>query len=141
MNPNSIKELLHLLVMLACEDDNFHPREEKLIRDVARANSIPEETLNHIIANKAPIGDLSTLSYDDKFEILYNLLVMMKMDNAIMDKEVIFIQKITYNLGFQLSAIMELYPHTHANVRDPQKLKTLRKTLLSHRIEQSTSEG
>ena len=124
-----------MLVILALEDGNFHPREEKFIRDIARANCISEEILSQIIADRAPIGDLSSLTYDDKFEMLYNLLVMMKVDRVVMDKEIMFIQKIAFNLGFQLSAIMELYPHVHANVRDTQKLKVLRKALLAHRLD------
>ena len=141
MNPDNAKELLRVLIMLAYEDGEFHPREERFIRDIARANQLPEGTIEQLMATKTPVEELSSLPYEDKFEILYNLLIMMKADNIVMDKEVMFIQKIAFNLGFQLSAIMELYPYTHANVRDPQKIRALRKALRAHRLNADDKEG
>ena len=57
---------------------------------------------------------------------------MMKADNEVLNKEVIFIQKMASYLGFHFSAIMELYPHVHPNVRNPQKMKSLQKEFHVH---------
>lgn len=141
MTLENAKELLRVLIALACEDGDFHPREKALIYSIGRANRVSEEVLDDLIKHPKGLSEnLSALPYEDQFEILYNLLRMMKADSVVMNEEVFFTQKITAHLGFQLSAIMELYPHVHVNVRDPQKLKALRNQLMAHRLDNSTTK-
>ena len=136
------RELIQVLIALACEDGDFHPQEKQLIQNIARTNRIPEEELEGLIKEKAPLRiDFSKLSYEDRFEILYNLLAMMKADHEVLNQEIIFIQKIVDHLGFHLSAIMELYPHVHPTIRNPNQIKSLRKNFFSHTLEASQSRA
>ena len=127
------KELLRALITLACEDGEFHPKEEQFVKRIAQANQVDDAVINELIADKTPLtNDYSMLSYEERFETLYSLLIMMKADNVVMDQEVVFIQKMATHLGFHLSAVMELYPHVHTNVRDPHTYKMMRNTLRNH---------
>ena len=134
--------LLRVLVALACADGEFHPREEMLVRRIARSHQVSNEVLEKLIEEKKSVENFSKLSYQERFDILYNLLLMMKADNVVMDEELSLIQKMATNLGFQHSAIMELYAHVRVNFRDSEALKTLSNTMRKHTLDTfNNSEG
>ena len=140
MDTDTVKKLLRLLVRLAREDGEFHPQEEKFIRSLGEAHHLAEDVVTSIMTEK--VGkklDFSTLSYEERFEILYNLIIMMKVDNEVMNEELFFIQKIAPTLGFQQSAIMELYPHAHANLRNRHQIRIMQKNLRGHLVAKKKS--
>lgn len=114
---------------MAYSDDELDEREWKLIERVAIANGCSKSKLNQFLKEKQPIGSLKKLPYEDKFEYLYHLLALMKADNEVLDSEVAFIQKIGHQLGFQMAAVMELYPHVHVNLRNTEIILQLKERL------------
>ena len=118
--------LISLLKHMALADGIIDPREERIIRRVGTANGMNQATLDELFQENKEnkeINDLENLHhlpYNTKFDILYNLLVLMKADDIVVNEEITMAQKIANAIGFQLAALMELYPHAHPNVRDPQ---------------------
>ena len=130
-NRSDVEYLLHILIDMAFADGNMDPREENVIRRVASANNFEEQALQELIKNalhgkEPPEETFNELTYEARFDILYNLLVLMKADNIVMDEEIDFAQKIATKIGFQLSALMELYPHVHPNMKDPNQIRVMR---------------
>ena len=126
------EHLMRLLKAMAMVDGVMHPSEEIVIRRVGIANGLHQDQIAEILADSTVTdlwGGLEDLPYDEKFDLLYHLLVLMKADDEVMNEEVNLTQKIAAHLGFQLAALMELYPHAHVNVRDPQNIARLRKHL------------
>lgn len=132
---DNIRTQLSLLITLANSDGEFHERERAIIDRVARTNHVTNEELEGLIQNPAPLEGLEKLSYDDKFDYLYNVILLMKADSVVQDSELLFCQRIANSLGFQLAAFMELYPHVHPNLKAPEDMRTLKKKLLSYLVE------
>ena len=133
----SKRYLLQMLIRLGNLDGDFDEREKMAVKRVALANDIAEEEVEAMVAgpDEHGTGDLAALSYDEKFDTLYHLVLLMKADNQILNSEVLFIQKVAKGLGFQIGAIMELYPHVHFNMTVPETVKRLKKTLRKFLIE------
>ncbi len=132
----NIRTQLSLLITLAKSDGEFHERERFVIERIARNGIISDGELEALIESPDPIHDLSSLPYDERFDYLYNVILLIKADNVIQDSELLFCQKIANTLGFQLAAFMELYPHVHINLKSPEDLKRLRKKLQDFHLEE-----
>ena len=118
--------------MLAKSDSDFDERERRAIERIANSSNFPRKELERMFAdppNKSVLNEIESLPFDDKFDILYYLIAIMKADDQVVNKEVVFLQEITFLLGFQLSAIMELYHSVSVNVVSPAEIRTLRKRL------------
>ena len=88
------KAELNVLINLAASDKNVADRESKLIHLIAQANGISKDEINHMLKNPQPIHSSSALTPDEKFEHLYNLIQLMKMDGQVFRSEVVFCDQI-----------------------------------------------
>lgn len=128
-----IKNRLKVLIKLATSDGAIHPKEKKLIHRLGRINGLTEKEVNELIADPGnDIINLNRLSNEDKFEHLFNLIQLMKVDGEVFDEEIIYCQGITKRLGFDLSHLMEMYPHIYPNMVDREKKIELRKKAMSY---------
>ena len=103
-----IKEQLNVLVNLAASDRIIDDREAKIIHMIGKASSIPKEEIDEMIKRPKPIGDLSTLTEDQKFENLYQLIQLMKTDGQVFKSEIIFCESVAQRLGYKKEVIAEL---------------------------------
>ena len=104
----SIKSKLSLLLQLANVDGDFAEEEKELIYTIGKANGIAEDEINKIAENPEPIPQVSTMSQDDKFEYLFHLVQLMKIDNDVYLSEVRFCEELAEKLGFRRNVISEL---------------------------------
>lgn len=125
---------MSLLITLANSDGEFHERERAIIERVAQANEVSDEELNELIESPDPVDGLQDLPYDEKFDYLYNVILLMKADSVIQDSELLFCQKIANSLGFQLAAFMEMYPYVHTNMKSPEDMRMLKKKLQDYMV-------
>ena len=77
------KAELNVLINLAASDKNVADRESKLIHTIGKANGISKEDAAAMMQNPQPITNISALTSDEKFEHLYYLIQMMKMDGQV----------------------------------------------------------
>ena len=104
-----IKEQLNVLIQLAASDSNVAEKEAKLIQMIGVSNGIPKEEIEEMLKNPSrPIGDLGTLTDDQKFEHLYQVVQMMKIDGQVFKSEIVFCEEIAGRLGYKKGAIAEL---------------------------------
>jgi len=111
-----VKEQLKALAQLANSDGDIDERELRLINRIGEAHGTSQEEIQKIIDNPGQLGDLKALSEDDKFEFLFSIIQLMKIDDEIYNEEVLYCQQIAMKLGYGLGAVMEMYPHVHKNV-------------------------
>ncbi|UXX80375.1 TerB family tellurite resistance protein [Reichenbachiella carrageenanivorans] len=112
-----VKEQLKALAQLASSDGDIDERELRLINRIGEAHGLSEEAIQEIINSPAgQLGDLTSLSEDDKFEFLYSIIQLMKIDDEVYNEEVLFCQQIAMKLGYGLGAVMEMYPLVHKNL-------------------------
>ncbi len=104
-----IKEQLNVLIQLAASDSSVAENEAKLIRMIGISNGVSKEEVDEMLKNPTqPIGDLSTLTDDQKFEHLYHVVQMMKVDGQVFKSEIVFCEDIASRLGYKTGVIAEL---------------------------------
>jgi uncharacterized tellurite resistance protein B-like protein len=111
------------LVRLALRDQNFAEVEKDLIFKLGRIHNMDEEAINKIIREEfSRNGDeheieFSALTFDQRFEYLYNMVQLMKADKKIFLSEIKFCEQMAVNLGFLKEAVQVLSSSIFA---DPQ---------------------
>jgi uncharacterized tellurite resistance protein B-like protein len=109
------KAELNILINLAASDSKIEDREAKLIHMVAQANGISKEEISEMIKNPQPIGTISALTSDEKFEHLYYLIQMMKMDGQVFKSEITFCEQIAEKMGYKKDVVRELSQHIYSD--------------------------
>lgn len=109
----SILIQLDHLIRLALVDHDFSLQERQQIMAVAKANKIPEEEVNNLIEqhlnSKEEIAmEIPSLSSDERFEYLYNIVQLMKIDSEIFLSEIRFCENMAVKLGYNKKVISEL---------------------------------
>ena len=109
------KSELNVLINLAASDRNVASRESKLIHTIGKANGIAKEEVDPMLQNPRPIGGMDSLTSDEKFEHLYHLIQLMKMDGQVFRSEIVFCERIADKLGFKKSVVGEVSQHVYSD--------------------------
>jgi uncharacterized tellurite resistance protein B-like protein len=125
--PFNKKTELNILINLAASDSRIEEKEAKLIRMVAKANGIPKEDIDEMIKNPKPITNISALTSDEKFEHLYYLIQMMKMDGQVFKSEIVFCEHIAEKMGYKKGIVAELSQHIYSDPSITSDRELLRK--------------
>jgi len=125
------KAELNVLINLAASDRKVADRESKLIHTIAKANGISKEEVDQLLSSPKPIGSINSLTNDEKFEHLYNLIQLMKMDGQVFRSEIVFCENIADRLGFKKTVVAEISQHVYSDPsitadRDMVKQKALK---------------
>jgi uncharacterized tellurite resistance protein B-like protein len=104
-----VQEKLNVLIQLAASDNQVAEKEARLIHMIGQANGLSKETVDAMIGSPAePVGDLRNLTDDQKFEHLYHIVQLMKVDGQVFKSEIVFCQDIAQRLGYKKGVIAEL---------------------------------
>ena len=125
------KAELNVLINLAASDRNVAERESKLIHLIGKANGISRQDVDTLLSSPQPIGDINSLTADEKFEHLYHLIQLMKMDGQVFRAEVVFCEQIAERLGFKKGVVAEISQHVYSDPsitadRDMVKTKAMK---------------
>ena len=112
-----IETQLKVLLELARIDNVFDHRERNMIYRVGLAHGMKRKQIDRIIQNGERLvpETLKDLSDEVKFELLYNIVQLMKIDGRIFNSEILFCQEIAEKLGYKRAAIIELYTMIFTN--------------------------
>jgi superfamily II DNA/RNA helicase len=75
---------------------------------IAKANGVPKDVVDAMLKKPEPIGDLSRMTEDQKFENLYHLIQLMKSDGQVFKSEINFCEQIAEKLGYKKGVVAEL---------------------------------
>lgn len=117
---------LSILIELAYRDGEIDEREHRLIHQIGEAHGIDQEEIAELIESPPNI-DYDQLSNDERFEMLYNLVRLMKVDGKIFDEEILYCLDVAKRLGYPMEAVMELYGLVHANLKLTSEINVLKK--------------
>jgi uncharacterized membrane protein YebE (DUF533 family) len=109
------KAELNVLINLAASDNSVADREAKLIHMIGKANGIATDEINKMIQSPQPISNVNSLTADQKFEHLYYLIQLMKMDGQVFRSEVVFCEQIAEKLGYKRSVVAEISQHVYSD--------------------------
>ena len=117
---------LAILIELANRDGEIDDSELRLINQIGQAHNHTEEEINELIKN-TPTIDYDKLTDDERFEMLYDLVRLMKVDGKIFDEEILYCLDVARKLGYPMEAVMELYGLVHANLKLTSEIRILKR--------------
>src|SRR5690606_17185033 len=106
---------LNVLINLAASDKSVAEREAKLIHLIGKANGLSREEIEGMLQSPKTIGDINTLTPEEKFQHLYHLIQLMKMDGQVFRSEIVFCERIAEKLGFKKGVVGELSQHIYSD--------------------------
>jgi uncharacterized membrane protein YebE (DUF533 family) len=109
------KSELNVLINLAASDSRVEEKEARLIQTIAKANGIAKEDVDNLIKSPKPIQNVSGMTQEEKFEHLYYLIQLMKMDGQVFRSEIVFCEKMADKLGFKKAVVAELSAHIYSD--------------------------
>lgn len=128
----SIQTQLKALVQLAIIDHKFDKSEELQIMAIGKANGMPQDKIQEIInegmKRTGAEENLAfvSLTFDQKFEYLYNIIQLMKIDREIFLSEIKYCEEVATKLGFDTKVVSKMSSMIYSDpsiTTDREKLK------------------
>ena len=123
--------MLKLLVHLARVDNNLGREEIKLIKKIGQSYDMDNHEIERLMTNP---GNMEMriegqLSKDEKFDLLFNLVNLMKIDGKNHQKELNFCLRISRGMGFDDRAIFDLVATKFHNISTQEARRKMQKKL------------
>ncbi len=120
----ALLEQLKLLVNLSRIDGDMAEREKNYITNIGKANGFPESSVSTLFYNSHEIIIPDDLTADQKFNYIFSLVQLMKIDERLYKEEIKFCSSIAAKLGYSKEAMFELMLNVKSVVDDNER-KTL----------------
>ena len=127
-----IKSQLSMLIKLANIDNDFADEERDMIYMVGKANGVAEEEIDNLFDNPEPLPPILQMSEDEKFEYLYNVVQLMKIDKEIYLSEIKYCEEVAEKLGFKNAVIAELSSKIYSDPSITSNKDSLKKAVLKY---------
>ncbi len=129
-----IQRQLNILVQLATADGALATKERKLIEHLAKVNNIEEDKIDDILNDPEPISNLSYLSEAERFEYLYMVIQLMKIDGQVFKSEIVFCEEIAEKLGYKKKVVAELSKNIYSDPSITADREMLQNKALRYRV-------
>ena len=130
---NIIRSHLNMLVQLARIDGVVVQEEIDLIKQIGKANGMSNEEISEAFEDPSIIEGLESLDNDTRYDYLYNIVQLMKIDGRIYKEEIHFCAKMASRLGYDENVLRELMLKIYSDpyiTTDKATLKTRIQTYL-----------
>jgi uncharacterized tellurite resistance protein B-like protein len=117
---------LKLLISLAQIDGKVADRERNYIANIGKANDISLQDIEILFDQRHPLIIPKELTDDQKFEFIFTLVQLMKIDERMYKEEMLFCSKIADNLGYDGQVMFELLLHVKAGVMEKDEIVNLK---------------
>ncbi len=134
-----IEDQLSIFVHLSKADKVIHKEERKLIHAVAKRHGLSPDEADAIIQNPNEIGDLKDLPGDEKFDYLFTVIQLMKIDKKIFQAEIQFCESIAMKLGYKPGVVADLSQYIFSDptmTSSRQHLRKIADKKLIHRADE-----
>lgn len=124
---------MKLLISLAQIDGKVADRERNFIINIGRANGIYPDQVVPLFTQRHDVIVPQDLNNDQKFDYIFSLVQLMKIDERMYREEILFCSTIASNLGYDKEVMFELMLHVKsATMKDDEvlALKTLTQKFL-----------
>jgi hypothetical protein len=100
-----VKSQLSSLIQLAIKDNDLGLKEQKWIFKIGESYGLSEEEINRLFKSPESIPNGNTLTSDEKFQYLYNVVQLMKIDSQVFKSEIDYCETLASRLGYKKSVI------------------------------------
>lgn len=125
----SIQAQLSALIQLAKIDGDFDGQEKLHILMVGRANGLSDEEIKDIVENPLDLPEIGTMTEDEKFDYLYNIVQLMKIDSQVYLSEIKYCEDLAEKLGFKRKVISALSSRIYSDPSITADVNSLRKAV------------
>lgn len=130
---------LSLLIQLSLIDNDLSPKEKNMIYALGKANKIPEGEIDdafnyHLGHSQHEMPSITNISDEDKFEYLFNIVQLMKVDAQVYLSEIRFCQELAEKLGFKKRVIEELSASIFSDPKLTSDKEGLKEKMMKYRI-------
>ena len=127
-----IRAQLSMLIKLANIDNDFAEDEKNMIYMVGKANGVTEEDIDNLLDNPESLPPVDDMSDNEKFEYLYSVVQLMKIDKEIYLSEIKYCEEVAEKLGFKKAVIAELSSKIYSNPSITANKDSLKKAILKY---------
>lgn len=107
---------LSMLVQLATIDNELAGQESKWLQKIGQGLGMQEEEIEDVFRKPTPLfSSYQHLSSEERFEYLYNLIQLMKIDGKIFLSEIDFCKRAAQKLGYQPGVVKALSSSIYAD--------------------------
>jgi hypothetical protein len=130
----SIRAQLSTLIQLANADGEFSGDEKQLIYMIGKANGLKEQEIDDLVKTPEPMPPVSTMTDEDKFDYLYNVVQLMKIDSQVYLSEIKYCEEIAEKLGFKKKVVGALSKQIYSDPSITANVDSLRKAVKKYEI-------
>ena len=131
----SVEEQLSILVHLSKADNFVAEEEKKMIHNIGDKHGFTFDEIENIIDNPLPIAkDMRNLPPEEKFDHLFNIVQLMKIDKKVHQKEIDFCERVAMKLGYKPGVIADLSAYVYSDPAIMTKRSVLRSIADQHLI-------
>jgi uncharacterized tellurite resistance protein B-like protein len=118
---------LKLLISLAQIDGNVGERERHYVINIARANGVYPDEIEPLFTQRHELIVPFNLDKTQKFDYIFSLVQLMKIDERMYKEEMMFCSKIAANLGYDQAVMFDLLLHVKGAAMEKDEMHALRK--------------
>jgi uncharacterized membrane protein YebE (DUF533 family) len=123
---------MKLLVSLAQADGHVADRERNYIINIGRANGIYPDEIAPLFNQKHKSIVPKNLTSDDKFDCIFSLVQLMKIDERMYREEIVFCAQIATRLGYDQQVMFDLMLYVRSAAMNPAEIESLKKLTETH---------
>jgi hypothetical protein len=120
---------LNILVQLARVDGVVVQDEIDLIKQIGKANGMSSDEISQCFEDPEMVEDLDKISDDEKYEFIYNIVQLMKIDGRLYKEEISFCAKMISKLGYDEEVLLELMLKIYSDPEITTDKATLKSTI------------
>lgn len=118
---------MKLLINLAKVDGQIADKEKNHLITIGRANGIYPDEIYPLFTQSHQVVVPADLSDDDKFDLIFNLIQLMKLDERMYREEIVFCGQVAAKLGYDRNVMFELLSHVKSGAMDANEMGALKK--------------
>ena len=117
---------MKLLINLAKADGQVADKEKNHLINIGRANGIYPDEIYPLFTQSHEVIIPEHLSDDKKFELIFSLIHLMKLDERMYREEIIFCAEVAARLGYNKQVMFELLAHVKSAGMDNAEMASLK---------------
>ena len=108
-------KMLNMLVRLATIDNELDGKESKWIMQLGSSLGLSDEEIAEAFKQQDTPPVLNTMPAEDRFDYLYNLIQLMKIDGKVFLSEIDYCERMAEKLGYKASVVRTLSTHIYSD--------------------------
>jgi hypothetical protein len=123
---------MKLLISLAQIDGKVAERERNYIINIGRANGLYPDEVEPLFDQRHELLIPEGLTDDFKFNYMFSLIQLMKIDERMYKEELMFCAKIASNLGYKPEVLFDLLLHVNSFNMGQNEMADLKALVQKH---------